>query len=76
MTSLIDWLRRLATWLCTPASIERQVEPAIADLRNEYLDAVNCGLRWKSRWIQTTGHLNVLKVVCLVALERAARSAC
>jgi hypothetical protein len=74
MTSLIDWLRRLATWLCTPAAIEGRIEPTLADLRHDYLDAVSRGLHWKSRWIQTTGSLIVLKVVCLVTIERGVRS--
>jgi hypothetical protein len=74
MTSLIDRLRRLAAWLCTPASMERRIEPALADLRNEYLDAISRGRYWKSRWIQATGSLIVLNVVFLVTLERGVRS--
>jgi hypothetical protein len=74
MTSLIDRLRRLATWLCTPVSIERRIEPTLADLRNEYLDAISRGSHWKSRWVQATGCLIVLKVVSLVTLERTLRS--
>jgi hypothetical protein len=50
--------------------MERRVEPSLADWQNEYLDAVQRGRYWTSRWIQFAGMLAVLKVVALITLEQ------
>ena len=51
--------------------MERRVEPTLADWQNEYLEAVERGRYWTSRWIQLAGMLAVLKVVALVTLEQS-----
>lgn len=50
--------------------MERRVEPTLADWQNEYLDAVQRGRYWASRWIQFAGVLAALKVVALITLEQ------
>jgi lipopolysaccharide export system permease LptF/LptG-like protein len=52
--------------------MERRVEPTLADWQNEYLEAVQQGRHWPSRWIQFAGVLAVFKVVALVTLEQSA----
>ena len=54
--------------------MERRVEPTLADWQNEYLEAVERGRYWTSRWIQFSGLLAVFKVVALTTLERSAHA--
>lgn len=65
----IDRLRVFARRVCTPATMERRIDPTLADWHNEYRDAVHRGQYWRSRWIQVAGVLTTIKVVSLVVCE-------
>ncbi len=62
-------LRALAARLCTPMTMERLVDPAIADLQAEYEEAT--GSVWRRRWIWVRGHIAF--VTMLVVHGRAAQ---
>ena len=67
-------LRRVICRVCDPSAMERRVEPTLADWQNEYLEAVQQGRHWTSRWVQFAGMLAVAKVVALVTLEQPAHA--
>ncbi len=50
-------LRVLAARLCAPITMERLVDPAIADLQAEYEEASRTGPGWRRRWIWMRGHI-------------------
>ena len=56
-------LRRLAARWCRARTMERLIDPVLADLQAEYDDAVRHGGKWRSRWILMTGYVAFLKVV-------------
>jgi hypothetical protein len=60
-------LHRLAAHICSAHSLERVVDPAIADLQKEYATA---DARHASRrvWVLLTGYFAILKVIALCAL--------
>ena len=70
----IDRLRRLGARICTAAAMERRVDPTLADLRNECLEACHRGRPWRARWIEVLGVLAIVKVIVLVTLDRGAES--
>jgi hypothetical protein len=63
-------LHRLADCICSAKAMERCVEPAIADLQNEYTNAVAGCAHVKRLEIVLTGYAAVLKVIAMCALER------
>jgi len=69
-----DRLRRFFHRICSSSDVERRVEPTLADWQNEYLEAVERGRYWTSRWIQFAGLLAVFKVVALITLEQSAHA--
>jgi hypothetical protein len=56
-------LRAFAAGWCCPETMERVIDPLIADLQREYSDAVRQGRIWKSRWIQIAGWVTFFKVL-------------
>ncbi len=58
-------LHRLACWLCSAKSLERVVEPAIADLQREYADSNGRALR--RGWLLFVGYLAVWRVMVFSA---------
>jgi putative ABC transport system permease protein len=50
-------LRALAARLCAAITMERLVDPAIADLQAEYEEASHTGPGWRRRWIWMRGHI-------------------
>jgi putative ABC transport system permease protein len=50
-------LRALAARLCAARTMERLVDPAIADLQAEYEEASRTGPGWRRRWIWMRGHI-------------------
>lgn len=59
-------LRWLATRLLPPATVERFVDPAMADLQHEYAAAL-ARTRWRARGIRVAGTLRVLQVIALLS---------
>jgi len=56
-------LRALAARLCAPMTMERLVDPAIADLQAEYEEASRAGAAWRRRWIWMRGHIAFLTMI-------------
>jgi lipopolysaccharide export system permease LptF/LptG-like protein len=60
-------LRMFAARWCCPGTMERVVDPLIADLQREYAEARNRGRIWKGRSIQLAGWIVFLKVIVICA---------
>jgi hypothetical protein len=55
-------LRALATRLFDQSTIDRLIDPVIADLQFEHAEALCEGRKWRSRWIAVTGCIAFWKV--------------
>jgi hypothetical protein len=64
-------LRAIAAGLCCAQTMERLVDPTLADLQAEYEDAVSGNRRWESRWVLVLGHLAVIQVLAVHGGMRA-----
>jgi hypothetical protein len=62
-------LHRLAARICSPESLERIVEPAIADLQSEYAHAVASGAHVRRAKALLSGYTAVLEVMIMCALQ-------
>ena len=71
MTGSADRLRALAARILDPRTMERVIDPLLADLHTEYEEANRRGYVWKRRWTLLTGHLIFLKTVALSEVEGA-----
>ncbi len=60
-------LRTFAAGWCCPETMERVVDPLLADLQREHADAVRSGRVWKSRWIRLAGWMAFAKVLVICA---------
>ena len=56
-------IRALAARVCDAETMERLIDPVIADLQVEHAEAVQNGRAWMRRWIRFAGGF-----VCLKAL--------
>ena len=64
-------LHRLASRICGATSLQRVVEPAIADLQNEYVAVAADRTPAKRAKVLLTGYAAVLTVIVLCAVETA-----
>jgi hypothetical protein len=62
-------LHRLAARICSPKSLERIVEPAIADLQSEYAHAVASGAHVRRAKALLSGYAAVLEVMIMCAFQ-------
>jgi lipopolysaccharide export system permease LptF/LptG-like protein len=69
-----DRLRALAVRILDARSMERIVDPLLADLEMEYAEAIERGLVWKRRWILILGYSAFLKTIVLWQAEEIAAS--
>jgi|SRR5581483_1578105 len=53
-------LASIARFLLTRKAFERFVQPVIADMQREYIDAFAAGHQWHAKWIAIRGHLIVI----------------
>ena len=60
-------LHRVAAALCSAKTLERAVEPAIADLQREY--GIVAGNTVSRLWVLITGYGAILKVIVICALS-------
>ena len=68
-------LRQLAARWCDAATLDRYIDPVLADLQAEYEQAVRRGRAWQSRWIWIRGHLAfVTTIVCCAGRQVMALS--
>ena len=69
MRGSLDRLRALAVRLMDLRTIERVIDPLLADVQMEYEDANRRGHVWGSRWTLLAGHVVFLKTVALCEAE-------
>jgi hypothetical protein len=50
----------VAGFLLTRGAFKRYVEPVIADMQQEYVDAIAAGDEWRALWIAVRGHLLIV----------------
>jgi hypothetical protein len=74
MTSPGHRIRRSAVRVFSARTMERLIDPVLADLQTEHDDAVRHGRVWKGRWIRLAGHLTLLKSIALYGAERSMRT--
>ena len=67
-------LRSVATRFFDPPTMERLIDPAIADLQHEHDDAIRRGLVWRGRWVHTVGCIAVWKVLAASATTASTRA--
>jgi hypothetical protein len=67
-------LRSVATRFFDPSTMERLIDPAIADLQHEYDDAIRRGLVWRGRRVYTAGCMAVWKVIAASTTTASARA--
>jgi len=67
-------LRSVATRFFDPSTMERLIDPAIADLQHEHDDAIRRGLVWRGRWVHTAGCIAVWKVIAASATAASTRT--
>lgn len=61
-------LRTFAARVCSAATMERLIDPVIADLQAEHGEAVRAGRVWRSRWALVVGYIACAKVFALAGL--------
>ena len=69
MTRPGERIRVLALRLFEQKTMERLIEPAIADLQHEHDVAIRDGAAWRRRWVRVTGYVAVWKVFVIAATE-------
>ena len=62
MTRPGDRLRAAAAHVFDADTMERLIDPAIADLQAEYAEASRAGLLWRRRWVRLSGYVAFAKV--------------
>jgi len=67
-------VRALAARWCSAKTMERLIDPAIADLQVEYEDALRQGSRWRARRAWIAGHWALVTAVAWHAASVMARS--
>jgi lipopolysaccharide export LptBFGC system permease protein LptF len=67
-------LRALAARVCSEKTMERLIDPSIADLQAEYTDALRSGNVWRSRWTLVVGYIAFAKVALWCALSGVAQA--
>ena len=69
MTRPGDRLRTMAARVCGRETMERLIDPLIADMQTEYMEAVRQDRVWRSRWVRLPGYIAFLKVIALTACK-------
>jgi len=69
-----QWLRMAAVRVCAKQTLERVIDPIIADIQTEHEEAVRAG-RWRrAAWIRVSGYSAFWKAVGLYTLQSGPRS--
>jgi hypothetical protein len=66
-----EWLRSLAARVCSVTTMERLIDPVIADMQCEHADASSRGSRWRCAWVRIAGSLAFWRAIGAFAIERA-----
>src|SRR5206468_3086669 len=64
-------LRALAARIFGQHTMDRLIDPIVADLQTEYADATRRGRVWRSRWIRLAGCVAFLKAASLYACQNS-----
>jgi hypothetical protein len=73
MTRPGDRLCALAARVFSTKTMERLIDPVVADLQTEWVETVRQGRVWKSRWVRMAGYVAFLKVIAFAACEGSMR---
>jgi hypothetical protein len=73
MTRPGDRLREIAARCCGARTMERLIDPVLADLQAEYSNAAQRGRVWRSRWIRIAGYTALLKAISAYGWEQLIR---
>jgi lipopolysaccharide export LptBFGC system permease protein LptF len=74
MTRPGDRLRAMAARVCSATTMERLIDPLVADMQTEYAEAVRQGRVWRGRWVRIAGYVAMLKVLVFFSWEVAMRT--
>src|SRR5947208_809553 len=69
-----DRLRSMASRVCGTNTMERLVDPVIADLQCEHGEAIRRGQVWHSRWIRMAGYAAFWKLAMAISMSVSARA--
>lgn len=69
-----QWLQAAARRVCAKRTMERLIDPIVADLQAEHEDAARAGRRWRAGWISASGYAAFWKAVCLHTVESGSRA--
>ncbi len=67
-------LRAVAARVCATQTMERLIDPLIADLQHEYTDARRRHGVWGSRWTLFMGYVVIVKAIALHCAEQSMRA--
>jgi hypothetical protein len=73
MTRPGDRLRAISARVFSAPTMERLIDPVLADLQSEYAEAILRGRPWRSRWVRLAGYVAFLKVIALHGCKRSIR---
>ena len=59
------WLRAAAACVCATRTMERVVDPIVADIQTEHDGALRAGHRWRAAWVRINGYCAFWKAVGL-----------
>ncbi len=65
MTMPGESLRAIAALLCEPETMNRLIDPLIADMQFESLEAQERGHVWRNRWIRLSGCVTCCRLISL-----------
>ena len=66
------WCFALVDFFCGPKTLERIVQPIIAEYQEEYFTARAQGRTWKARWVRIRGPLTLCKALGVFTLLEGA----
>jgi hypothetical protein len=67
------WLRKAAARLCGTQTMERVIDPIVADVQTEYEEAMRTRSRWRAAWVCVRGYSAFWKAVGLFTLQSGPR---
>ena len=63
MTDLSDRLRPVLSRMCNRQTMDRFIEPVLADIKLEHDEAMRLGRVWRGRWVRLAGYVALVKVL-------------
>lgn len=73
MTRPGTWFRSVARRVCAPATLERVIDPAIADVQAEHAEAVRSGSVWRPAWVRITGFITLCRTGSVLMARASTR---